>query len=437
MTVSQFVRDAGGQADGTLPGGSTAAALTTVLVCVAALLLIVAVVVRRRNRHLVWEAANARTFLFGEDRPLAQVLWEHQQVGALGGPQQVLLLNARSPVDVERALVAVGGTTQQQQELAIAIARAEQVQESAAFVTRGVNASVPAVDAVLSQVGGLGAILPGAALGVVQAQDALDLLGIDLDLVRVGLDVGAGAVEGYADNLLSGHMPLLTMVMVARKEMQLVSSGKSVSKALQHGTLDVAAKAGGAFVGLKAGLLAGSLIAPGIGSAIGALVGAFAGGMAGTSAAFSVKARPLVEANEELAGAALAAIPADTEAVWNHLVDVAFAPYTLTYGNAAAWCTLTRPGSLAWWPTFGEALHDQSLRYMNSNLKSMEALQEGAVGSVSTACASHFGAAGAALVVLNCPIEAAALGVTPQAVQALIPLQKRAAALRAELVTAS
>jgi hypothetical protein len=74
---------------------------------------------------------------------------------------------------------------------------------------------------------------------------------------------------------------------------------------------------------------------------------------------------------------------------------------------------------------------------MNTDLESMEALHEGAVGAVSTACASRFGAAGAALVVLNCPVEAAALGVTPQAVQALIPLQRRAAALRAELVTAS
>lgn len=121
--------------------------LAWALVCVLAFTVLTVLMVRLRNRRLFSAAERSTTDLLGGDGPLAEVLWEQQQVRALGSSDSSRLLDARSAHDVVQLLHEVDGLEPKRQEFAIAMARAQQVEESARLVTSGVNAAVPVVDA--------------------------------------------------------------------------------------------------------------------------------------------------------------------------------------------------------------------------------------------------------------------------------------------------
>lgn len=387
--------------------------------------------VRRRNQRLYSAAAAASLKTATGVQSMVDLIWQRQQVGGLPNDARARLRDVRGPDQAENLvqnLPPIDG-----RELAVLMARAEHVEDAARFVTLGASAAIPAADALLSQVGGLAALLPGAAMGVHNAQDVLDFLGIDFDILDSTVHAGLDLADGAVDHMMGGHVPLLTLISVTRKEMQMVSSGKSVAKALQHGALDVAASAGGAFVGLKAGALAGTFVAPGIGTVLGAVAGAFAGGLGGREAAFQIKIRPLIAANERLAQAALAAMPCDIATVHQHLADVVAQPAEQVAAQASGWASGERVGWRGVWPRFGDALDDLVAWRGEGAAEEAAARAADVQRALRYAGQTRYGPAGTAMVLLNCPVEAAACGVDAKTVESLVPLQRASVDLRRDL----
>jgi hypothetical protein len=80
--------------------------------------------------------------------------------------------------------------------------------------------------------------------------------------------------------------------------------------------------------------------------------------------------------------------------------------------------------------------YELSLTYAQQAVTEAESLHRRVATSLGAANATRVGRAGAALGLVNCPPEAAALGVDSSIAATLEPLQRNVAQLRAELMPA-
>lgn len=239
-----------------------------------------------------------------------------------------------------------------------------------------------------------------------------------------------------AGEILDSHVPLLTTLTVGYREAMLVRQGKDVSTALEHAGIDIVGRGSGAVVGAKAVGLAAGAAFPGAGHVVGAVVGAVAGGMVGTDLANRVKRRPLTTEHRELEASVAATLPASAATVESYLRAVIDRPLADAASALRDWRDGADRPTLwqRFWPTAGEVAYRQSVQVGERAQRAAALTARDEQAALGSALTRHREAALGAIL-LNCPGEAAQLGVQADKLAAVLDRQTRVTLVRRQLFT--